>query len=141
MRSYPGSCLCGKVRFSATQVKTRHHVCHCTMCRRWGGAPGFAAQVGDFELAGTEYVREYESSASARRGFCAECGSNLYYFLVSTKTYYVSVGAFDNADSFELVGELFVEEQPVGYRYAGDLARLTGEEFVAMLNATDTSGE
>ena len=76
-----GGCLCGAVRYMARG--TPHHACHChcTMCRKAAGAPmvTFASfPTGDFEI--TEgAVRWYRSSELARRGFCGDCGSALFF--------------------------------------------------------------
>ena len=40
------------------------------------------------------------------------------------------VGAFDDASAFELVGEIYVDEKPPGYAFAGDHPRQTGEQFL-----------
>ncbi|MEE4184327.1 MAG: GFA family protein [Gammaproteobacteria bacterium] len=129
-----GQCLCGKVKFAATGVHRDHHACHCEMCRRWTGGPAFAAEVAALELtAGQEYVRRYASSAWADRAFCSHCGANLYFYMRPTNTYYVSVGAFDDQTPFTLVGEIFVDLQPPGYAFAGELERLTEADVVAAM--------
>ena len=49
--------------------------------------------------------------------------------------YIVSTGAFDDGEQFSLTGEIFVDEKPSGYNFAGDHPRLTGEEFMASIGA------
>ena len=41
-----GGCICGAVRFTATDIEPAYHACHCAMCRRWGSAPFFGTTVG-----------------------------------------------------------------------------------------------
>jgi len=41
-----GGCLCGEVRFSAPDEVVEVGVCHCNMCQRWSGGPGFATHSG-----------------------------------------------------------------------------------------------
>lgn len=131
MSAEQGGCLCGKVRFNATDVEHHHHACHCGMCRRWSGGPLFAAQVGSLTVtAGDDCVRRYRSSDWAERAFCAECGTNLYYCLSAGDRYFVSVGAFDNAAPFRLTGEIYVDSQPGGYAFAGELERLTETDVI-----------
>ena len=130
-----GHCLCGAVKFSAEQVETHVHACHCAMCRRWTGGPMQAAQVDGLSFEGEEHVKRYESSPWAERGFCAECGSALFYRLKEPPMYLMATGAFDDADQFELTGEIYIDEKPEGYNFAGDHERLTGEEFMASLGA------
>lgn len=127
-----GKCLCGAVRFTAEQVETHHHACHCGTCRRWsGGAPFFAAVAQGVVFESSESLARYESSSWAERGFCKSCGSTLFYYLRPTQTYMMSVGAFDDPSAFRLVREIFIDHKPVGYAFAGDHPRLTEAETLA----------
>ena len=81
--SFPGSCLCGLVRFVITPPTKWCAHCHCTMCQRAHGA-AFVTWVGvseaQFELvAGRDTVHWYASSPDSRRGFCRHCGSSLFF--------------------------------------------------------------
>ena len=133
MTSMTGGCLCGRVRFSATDVETHHHACHCGMCRRWNGGPAFSAAVGGIRFESADEIAVYASSDWAERGFCGHCGSNLFYRMIDKNAYYVSVGAFDDPAPFVLSGEIFVDHQPAGYRFAGDQPRLTEAETLALI--------
>jgi hypothetical protein len=130
--SRSGGCLCGAVRFVAEGVETGYHACHCGMCRRWSsGAPFFGAPVERVVFSPSEQLARYASSEWAERGFCRACGSNLFYFLKATQTYTMCVGAFDDAASFRLAREIFVDQQPEGYCFAGERPRLTEAEVFA----------
>ncbi|MFO1350407.1 MAG: GFA family protein [Gammaproteobacteria bacterium] len=78
-----GQCLCGTVRFAVTPPTLWCAHCHCTMCRRAHGAAfvtWFGCARGNFAIsAGADAVRWYRSSPPARRGFCARCGSTLFF--------------------------------------------------------------
>jgi hypothetical protein len=127
-----GKCLCGAVRFTAEEVETDHHACHCGMCRRWsGGSPFFAAKVGGVAFEGADSLGRYASSEWAERGFCRACGTLLFYFLKPTATYMMSVGAFDDPTSFRLTREICIDRKPDGYAFAGDLPGLTEAEVFA----------
>jgi hypothetical protein len=128
-----GKCLCGAVTFEAEGVNPHVHGCHCSMCRGWSGGPLLAAEVGSVEFTGESSIRRYQSSAWAERGFCGECGSNLFYRLKEADRYIMCTGAFDDQTLFKLVGEIYVDEKPPGYDFAGDHPRQTGEEFMASL--------
>ena len=128
-----GKCLCGAVTFTADDVETHVHGCHCSMCRNWSGGPLLAASVGSIQFEGEEHIGRYSSSEWAERGFCARCGSNLFYRLKEADRYIVCTGAFDDQSPFELVGEIYIDEKPPGYEFAGDHPRQTGEEFMASL--------
>jgi hypothetical protein len=128
-----GRCLCGAVSFEAEEVDTHVHGCHCSMCRNWSGGPMLAAGVGGVSFQGEENIQRYSSSDWAERAFCGRCGSNLFYRLKETDHHILCMGCFDDQSPFELVGEIYVDEKPPGYDFAGDHPRQTGEEFLASL--------
>ena len=47
------------------------------------------------------------------------------------------VGTFDDESPFELAGEIYVDEKPPGYDFAGDHPRQTGAEFMASLGMSE----
>jgi hypothetical protein len=131
MTSITGKCLCGAVRYSAATAENHHHACHCSMCRRWSGGPVLASSVSELKLEGEEHVTRYSSSPWAQRGFCRQCGSHLFYYLVPFEMYMMCVGTFDDTTPFVLASEIFIDEKPAGYAFAGEHPRLTGAEAVA----------
>ena len=76
-----GGCLCGAVRFTATGKLRPVVLCHCGQCRKWHGHVGAYTAVdhGGFKLTEQRGLRWFDSSAIAKRGFCAECGSSLFW--------------------------------------------------------------
>lgn len=133
-----GHCLCGVVTYSAEDIDTDMHSCHCAMCRRWGGGPAFATSVGKVTFTGEENIGRFDSSEWAERGFCKRCGSNLFYRLKEADHYVMMMGTFDDVTPFKLAGEIFVDEKPALYNFAGDHPRMTGAEFMASLQNNDS---
>lgn len=131
--SATGSCLCGAVTFSAEEVEPHFHACHCGMCRRWNGGPAFGIVASGVSFTGEESLTRFASSEWAERGFCSRCGSNLFYFLKPAGQYVIWMGAFDDDSAFELTGEIFIEDKPRAYDFAGEHPRMTGEEFIASI--------
>ncbi|EQB57394.1 glutathione-dependent formaldehyde-activating enzyme [Colletotrichum gloeosporioides Cg-14] len=82
-----GGCLCAKLRYTVTLPRSHDFVknamtCQCTQCRRQSGALFTAFhRVPDFRWTSdtTTSLAEYGASAAAKRGFCRDCGSWLYY--------------------------------------------------------------
>lgn len=132
-QSHSGKCLCGAVQFIAEGVETHFHACHCSMCRNWSGGPMMAVNTADVKFQGEDKIKRYASSEWAERGFCSECGSNLFYRLKEGGNYIMTIGAFADESPFSIAGEIFVDEKPPGYNFAGDHPRQTGEEFLASL--------
>ena len=95
-----------------------------------------AATVGSVEFSGVEHLKRYASSDFAERGFCTECGSSLFYHMLEPSMYVMSSGCFDDPEQFALAGEIYVDEKPSGYNFAGDHPRMTGAEFLASIGVT-----
>ena len=125
MTEMTGRCLCGAVTYMARDVEQEYKACHCGMCRRWSGGPGFGVHVGRVEFRGEEHIRRYDSSAWAERGFCARCGSNLFYRLKPGGTPILWLGTFDDQAGLLLAGEIYIDAKPEGYGLAGDHPRYT----------------
>ena len=132
-----GHCLCGAVKFSAEGVEADVHACHCSNCRHWAGGPVLAASVGQVRFEGDEHIGRYESSAWGERGFCANCGTNLFFRLKESDHYLMVMGNFDDQSRFTLAGEIYIDEKPPGYDFAGDHSRMTGQEFMASIAPQD----
>ena len=79
-----GGCLCGSVRFRATQEPLRTVACHCTFCQRWTGSSHAAlstypAQALAFN-SGTLSQYEHLSDGSGKKvclHFCSRCGTTV----------------------------------------------------------------
>lgn len=125
-----GHCLCGSVKFTATELSPRYHVCHCDMCRRWNGGPSMTIIAKAAEFDGDEHITVYDSSDWAQRAFCARCGSNLFYRFNQSSDWFLWAGLFDDQSRFTLAQEIYVDRKPPGYRFAGEHPRLTEEEFL-----------
>lgn len=92
-----GSCLCGSVRFTVSGVLRDVIVCHCRMCRKAHGHVGAytAARKDALTFVDTRGLRWYRSSTEARRGFCAECGSTLFWDADQRDTISIAAGTLD----------------------------------------------
>ena len=76
-----GSCLCGAVRYTVAAPFGEATACHCSQCRRQSGHYWASADVprAALSLTGADALRWHHASAKARRGFCATCGSFLFW--------------------------------------------------------------
>ncbi len=79
--SYSGRCLCGAIRYEVSGRPNAVSICHCADCQRSAGAPMIVwAEFPESELKLTQGApRTINSSGSAMRSFCPECGSGLFY--------------------------------------------------------------
>lgn len=80
---FSGSCLCEAVKFEVTPPTHWCFHCHCTLCRRAHGAPFVTwFGIGREQLQivkGEDRLRWRHSSDHGRRGFCADCGTQLLF--------------------------------------------------------------
>ncbi len=87
---HTGGCMCGAIRYEASQPPKFSVLCHCHMCQQWTGSAMLGSAAFDKEAIsftkGTPKL--YGSSSVGERGFCGDCGSSLF-------TRYVTGGVFD----------------------------------------------
>ncbi len=126
-----GTCLCGAVRIELTDAKPHVEVCHCAMCRQWGGGPFMCIGGASFALSGEAHVAIYPSSDWAERAFCKTCGSNLYFRFLPTDNYNFCAGLFELGDAFAIHKQIFVDEKPEFYDFAQKTPMQTGAEVIA----------
>ena len=97
-----GGCQCGAVRYHTTQMLDNSHLCHCRMCQKAVGNI-FAALVAapDDTLVWTRgKPAVWRSSEHVERGFCANCGTPLFYHDVHNGRTNLTIGSLDNPGNF-----------------------------------------
>jgi hypothetical protein len=93
-----GGCQCGAVRYSSSQLMDNSHICHCRMCQKAVGN-FFAALVGapNDKLVWTcGEPSVWPSSDLAERGFCARCGTPLFYRSIGGTRTGLTIGSLDD---------------------------------------------
>ncbi|MBL4851705.1 MAG: GFA family protein [Gammaproteobacteria bacterium] len=131
-QSIDGQCLCGAVTVKVASAETKLGACHCNMCRRWAGGLLLAIDCGtQVSFNGEDNISVYDSSEWAERGFCKQCGSNLFYRLKDNQQYMMPPGLFDGFDSLTFDHQIFIEEKPDYYDFANDTHNMTGAEVFA----------
>ena len=130
-----GHCLCRKVTIELSRPKPLVDVCHCEMCRRWGGS--FFGGIGgeSFSIEGQSEITVFRSSEWAERAFCSICGSNLYFHFLPAKTQSFLVGLFDLPEDFKIEQQIFYDEKPGWYDLAQRTPCKTGAEIIAEAEA------
>lgn len=132
LETVSGQCLCGAVTVRITPPRAEVEVCHCGMCRRWGGGAHLGMpMVKDPEIEGEEHIVRYRSSEWAERAFCGKCGTHLYFHYIPGQAYGFTAGLFDDLAGFTMTEEIFIDEKPDYYGFEGDRERLTGPEVMA----------
>ena len=110
---HSGGCLCGAVRFKTRGPLREVVACHCSQCRRQTGHFLAATNVADDQLMleGEENLRWYRASDFARRGFCSNCGSVMFWKADSETYVSVLAGSFDAPSGLKLAFHIFCADK------------------------------
>ncbi|QFY59606.1 GFA family protein [Rhizobium grahamii] len=95
-----GGCQCGAVRYRAVGELGYPHLCHCRMCQKAAGnyfMPLASARREDFTVTRGE-PKWFYSSDIVRRGFCADCGTPLFFDTPDADSINIVLGSLDNPD-------------------------------------------
>lgn len=125
--SKAGSCLCGAVTYRVTGVLRPVIACHCVQCRKSSGHHVAATSVarGDIEISGE--VTWYQSSDTARRGFCDRCGSNLFWDGAGVNLS-IFAGTLDGPTGLMVAGHIFCADKGDYYEITDDLPKADGAD-------------
>ncbi|WP_298096991.1 GFA family protein [Brevundimonas sp.] len=123
-----GSCLCGAVTFEVLGELPPPDACHCSNCRKQSGHFFASTDVPKslLRVEGEGRVAWYRSSEKVRRGFCATCGSTLFWDPVFRDWIGVAMGAFDTPTQTTLGVHIFVAEKGDYYEIADGLPQKPG---------------
>lgn len=108
-----GGCQCGAIRYHTTEMLDNSHLCHCRMCQKAVGNI-FAALVATPNdklvwTRGTPAV--FKSSDRAERGFCAQCGTPLFYNALDNSRINLTIGSLDNPGAFAPHNQMGIESR------------------------------
>jgi hypothetical protein len=132
-----GKCLCSSVSITVKSLSNSIGVCHCNMCRRWGGGPFMEINCGDnVSFSGEENISIFNSSDWAERGFCKKCGTHLFYKLKEGNQHMVPVGLFDIGEGMVFDQQVFIDEKPSYYCFLNQTENMTGAELFAKFAPT-----
>ncbi len=106
--THRGSCLCGAVNFETYGPLRPVVACHCVQCRKTSGHYVAATSVARDALVIKGPVRWYASSGDARRGFCPDCGSSLFWDGPGGRIS-IHAGTFDGETGLTLAGHIFTD--------------------------------
>ncbi len=118
-----GSCLCGGVRYEITGPLTDVSACHCGQCRKQTGH--FWASTGcamkDFKLLSENGLKWYRASDIANRGFCAICGSTLFWKPDAEDRIAISAGTLDEHPDLKIAENIFTGPERIDNQSKGNV--------------------
>jgi hypothetical protein len=120
-----GRCLCGAVRYRVDGGLRDVLICHCEECRRWHGhvSACTAAKREDLvfiEQRGLRWIGSPRSDAGARRGFCGECGSSLFWDPPGRPTISIAAGTLDDPTGLRVAAHWYVSQAGDYYELPAD---------------------
>ncbi|EAQ46468.1 hypothetical protein MED193_14772 [Roseobacter sp. MED193] len=93
-------------------------MCHCGQCRKQSGGIWSSAYVKDTELTISGAVSWFEASLQAKRGFCARCGSYLFWKAHDEDTTSFALGAVEAPTGLRIEKHIFVRDKGDFYEIA-----------------------
>lgn len=124
-----GSCLCGQVSYTVSGPLRPVIACHCTQCRKTSGHHVAATSALREDVTITGAVTWYESSDTARRGFCGICGSNLFWDGPGSHLS-IFAGTLDGDPGVRLEGHIFCDDKGAYYDIVDGLPTAPGDDPV-----------
>lgn len=117
------SCLCGAVRITVACDLKAPDACHCTICRKTSGHFWASTDVprDKVTITGADNVTWYASSSRVRRGFCATCGSTLFFDPPQRDWIAIAMGAFEGPTQTRLAMHIFTADKGDYYDIADGL--------------------
>lgn len=121
-----GSCLCGGVSYGVRNAFDRHVVnCHCSQCQKTTGHHVAAANAlnENFELTSDKTLKWFRSSDDAERGFCSNCGGNLFWRADGDNKISIMAGTIDAPSGLKTVMHIYVDSKSDYYELDDDLPK------------------
>ena len=147
-----GGCLCGAVRYEATEPMSKGTVCHCRVCQRTTGS-AFEAIVR-FPRTAFRFTKgepkRYRSSSIMEKCFCPDCGSTLTdrylvrWGAVTPDMVWVHIGTLDKPEAVSIDFHYGVESQLPWVHFDDGLPRARCDEdpeLAAAFAATEAGEE
>ena len=108
-----GACLCGGVKFTFKSTDEHLIACHCHTCRIASGHFVVAIHSTDegVQFNRQEGLKWYGSSDFAKRAFCENCGTQLFYKNNDRSRYSIMVGCIENLHGLTINEHLFPQEK------------------------------
>ena len=126
MSTQTGRCCCGGVTFAFDGPPSQATACHCTQCRRGSGHYWGAVHVplASFQLTRSDTLKWRNSSEWAKRGFCAECGSSLFYQMTGEDSINIGAGTLDSPTNTQIKRHIFVADKGDYYELTDDMPKI-----------------
>lgn len=118
-----GKCLCGSITFRIDGALRDVLCCHCKLCQHMNTHVGAYTECSfsDLTFDKAETLLWYCATAQARRGFCATCGSALFWQRISSDRISVAAGSLDQPTGLKVIGHICVAQKGDYYEITDEL--------------------
>lgn len=122
MKKHVGSCMCGSVYFEVSGELRDIVCCHCKECRKQTGhiMAATATKLSSLHLLKTDGLKWYRSSDRARRAFCSNCGSTLFWRRDGADQIAIAAGALHDTTGLKIIAHVFCIERGSYYEISDD---------------------
>ncbi|WP_438956927.1 GFA family protein [Cognatiyoonia sp.] len=126
MTTLKGQCECGAVALEVKNPRQEVTFCHCGQCRRTSGHFWAAtnAQLTDLTFTRDSGLKWFASSDFAKRGFCKDCGSSLFYRMNGEEGIGIAISALNQPTGFKPSKHIFVADKGDYYDIADGVPQL-----------------
>jgi len=106
-------------------------MCHCSQCRRVTGhvMAATGARHVDFRLLSESRLGWFDSSAEARRGFCTQCGSTLFWQGAGRDYVSIAAGTLDDSSGLQIACHIFTADKGGYYEIADSAPQVRDGRF------------
>ena len=126
---HTGECLCGSVRFEIHDELRGIVNCHCSKCRKFNGNFGAYTSVlfDRLKIIADKGLKWYKSTkdetSKVYRGFCAECGSSLFWHPRDQAYIAITAGALSEPTNLKTISHVWVRQKGDYYEINDDLPK------------------
>ncbi|MEM6616263.1 MAG: GFA family protein [Pseudomonadota bacterium] len=131
-RVLKGSCACGMIHYEITGERRDVVACHCVSCRKQSGHYAAATLVphDGFKITkGKAALKWWDATPEAKRGFCRDCGSLLFWQKSGRDNISVFAGSLDGDTGLNVVRHIFAGEKGDYYNIIDDVPVLREYEM------------
>lgn len=112
-KSFTASCLCNGVYFYIKGELRPVINCHCIQCTKTHG--NFAAYTSVLDknifFKSKKTLKWFKSSNKAKRGFCDNCGSSIFFKENGSRSTSLSAGLLRNPTNLKTISHIFLHNK------------------------------
>ena len=125
IRILKASCLCKGVNMTISGQFRPVMNCHCVQCTKTHG--NFAAYTSILEeniiFQSKKTLKWYNSSATAKRGFCNNCGASIFFKRSGSRSVSLSAGMLSKPTKLKSVSHIYYFNKSDYYKISDKLPK------------------